>query len=114
VPLPVPPDDGTPLPVPPLLLGSVEVGVVGTVSGIAGRVELPGVVSGGGGGIVSALSLLEPPQPATPKPSTRRTHASGDSRLMRRCLALDGRKTASAVRAVVEVLGNELLERAAA
>jgi hypothetical protein len=98
-----------PLPVPPLL-GTVVVGVVGTVSGIAGSVELPGVVSGGGAGIVSALSLLEPPpHPATAKPSTRRRHARRDDCLIGSCLALDGGQTTSAVRAVVQILGHELL-----
>jgi hypothetical protein len=70
VPLPVPPLEGVPLDVPPLLLGTVSVGVVGTVSGMFGTDAFPGVVSGGGGGMVSALSLLPPPQPATAKPST--------------------------------------------
>jgi hypothetical protein len=79
--LPVPPLDGVPLPVPPLLLGTVVVGVVGTVSGIAGRVALPGVVSAGGAGMVSALSLLPPPQPATVRPSANR-HMSRESGLI--------------------------------
>jgi hypothetical protein len=52
----LPPLDGEPLLGTPPLLGVVVVGVVlGTVSGIAGAVSLPGTVSGGGGGTVSAL-----------------------------------------------------------
>ncbi len=80
VPLPVPPLDGVPL-LPLLSLGSVVVGVVEVVSGSAGRVLLPGVVSGGGGGMVSALSLDPPPQPATANPSTS-TQMSRESGLI--------------------------------
>jgi hypothetical protein len=57
VPLPlegVPPLDGVPPATPPLD-GSVVVGVVGTVSGVAGAVSPPGTVSVGGGGSVWAL-----------------------------------------------------------
>jgi hypothetical protein len=72
VPLPVPPLEGVPPPARPVS-GVVVVGTVGVVaSGIEGAVSPPGTVRGGGAGVVSALSSLPPPHPATAKPNASR------------------------------------------
>jgi hypothetical protein len=95
-------------------VGVVVVVVVAVMSVIGGADLLPGTVRGRAAGIVSALlSLLPPPHADSETPRASMPTRTRSSLIGRR-LTLDRGKAAAAVRAVVEVVWHELLERASA